>query len=178
MNELCEELYLDGLMQIDVFRVKDLGILLPPSVPALTQLVLAPDLSGVKPLFSLSMVSEVMSLNGAAFADVALLVDGNEVKATLKTTKSLNSMGAVYSYDLQVSGMNGLESHIQEAMQAESGMQDNEASVVLRFQNGAVRLLYLLHNTFTFAVEQNFSGSDTLSTLKITGQSLSNLIKL
>lgn len=172
-NADCRELTLDNVVRIDIIPNRYLGVSVPPSVPlenVNTSLPFAP---------TFSMAYSMLSY--AADRDIAedyAEIDQTQAKLSLKSTKSLAQAGNLYAYDLQVTGLVGLQDHIVSALHAEQELQGENASVILRYDDGSRKLLYFAPNTFTFAVEQASSDGSTQATVKIAGKSVSNLIDI
>lgn len=174
MNETdCREITLDNVVRIDIVPNKYLGVAVPTSVPLQSVNTSLP----FAPTFSMAY----SMLGYAAERDIAedySEIDRTQAKISLKSTKSTSQLGALYSYDLQVTGLVGLPDHIASAIHAERELEGENASVILRFEDGSRKLLYFLPNTFTFAVEQATSESSTQATVKVAGKSVSNLIDI
>lgn len=169
----CKELILDNVVRIDILPNRYLGVAVPTTVPLQSVNTSLP----FSPTYSMAY----SMLSYAADRDIAenySEIDRTQAKISLKSSKGTAQVGILYSYDLQVTGLVGLDDHIASAIHAEQELQGEDASVILRMEDGSRKLLYFLPNTFTFAVEQASSESSTQATVKIAGKSVSNLIDI
>lgn len=173
MSEDCKELVLDNVVRIDIIPNRYLGVSVPASVPLQSVNTSLP----VAPTFSMTY-SMLPYMAERDIANYYSEIDRTQAKLSLKSTKALSQAGSLYSYDLQVTGLVGLPDHIASALHAEADLQGEDASVILRFEDGSRKLLYFAPNTFTFAVEQASSDGSTQVTVKIAGKSVSNLIDI
>lgn len=170
----CQDLSLDNLVRVDVIERVALGIPVPPTVPMLAQL----SLGTTHPLIAFSAGFSKPIGDEGKLTDHFTEIDESNSKVSLKSTKAISALGNVYSYDLQITGVLGLEAGILPATQAERDVQGRDFSLLLRFADRSSRLCYFLDGTSTFAVEQSSSADSMQATIKIAGKSLSNWIEV
>lgn len=170
----CQDLTLDNIVRVDVIERVALGIPLPPNVPMLSQLALGT----THPLIAFSAGFSKPVGDEGKLVDHFTELEESSSKVSFKTTKAASIVGHVYSYDIQISGVIGIESGILPATQAERDVQGRDFSVVLRFMDGSSKLCYFLDGSSSLSVEQNSSADLVQATIKIGGKSMSNWITL
>lgn len=157
----CEELILQDVILIDIYKSEDVKMALPRTIANLTQ---ANVTIGAVPVLRLGFMSSDSSMvKHQSIMDSA---------ATIKLTESVTASGRVRTMDLQIPVIN----HFDEVDAASSELSLQDITVIFGYVNGTYRLFPSLPNTSSFAVEEN-SSTNRAYTIKIGGKAMSALVK-
>ena len=170
-NWNCEELFLNEVTHVELVPAANADLLVPYNVGELTQTV------GKKSVTVNNQQIEVWRTGTPE-----MVIDANVTDATmgrlvspptLKTTEKPDRAGYLRQHDLQIPVEGGYDD-IRAARGRLAGVDFN---VVLEMRSGSRFLLYALPNSSTVSVEDQL-GSEMKQTVKVSLQSMSNMIRL
>ena len=156
LPDSCKELFLDGVTDIYLYQTNNLSFAIPFSVPQILSLTVD------------KMPSPNVHLS---------LADENAIIATslsAKVSPDLNGNGIIYSYEISAVIASGIET----ISEIHKDIKQNDCYVVLRRDDGTLRLCYTLPNTFLFKPTESVSSSDNSTSLSVTLKAMSDFIEL
>lgn len=163
----CEELFLNEICHVELVPAAACDLAVPFSVSELTQTVGTKQVGGE----TVDRIgTPVMVIDVSDNADYQGVLDS---APTLKTTEKPQAAGYLRQHDLSVPTRGDYEK-VREARGRLAGV---DFHVVLRTLAGTRFLLYSLPNSSVVSVEDQF-GSDSKQTVKVSLQSMSNMIRL
>lgn len=126
-------------------------------------------------------VGEITQMNNCTIGEATMVVDISSTSAdgllqsapTLNTQEKPQAAGYLRNHDLQIPIKDGYDT----IRQKRGSLAGRDFYVVLRMLSGSEFLLYSLPNTSTVSVEDQV-GSESKQTVKVSLQSLSNMIKI
>lgn len=100
--------------------------------------------------------------------------DGQMTAPTLKTQEKPAAAGNLRNHDLQVPVIFGYD----DVREARGNLLGRDFHAILRTSAGTEFLLYAVPNASIVSVEDQFGSSDPKQTVKVSLQSMSNMIKI
>ena len=169
-NWECEELFLNEVVHVELVPMKDCDMAVPFNVGEVTE-------TAGKKKITVSGQEQIVSRIGTP----TMVIDATATDATgrlvspptLKTSEKPDRAGYIRQHDLQIPTEGGYED-IRKKRGELAGVDFN---VVLEMRSSSRFLLYALPNSSTVNVEDQFGG-ESKQTVKVSLQSMSNMIKL
>lgn len=152
----CRELFLDGVTDVYLYQNSKLSFTIPFNVQQILQLSVS---NMPSPDVHLSLTDEKALIATSLSAKVSPELSGN---------------GMVYSYEISATIASGFDTIIE----IQKDFRQNDYYVVLRMNDGSLRLCYTMPNTFLFKPTENVTSSETSTSLTITLKAMSDFIEL
>ena len=154
----CNEIFLNEVTHVELVAASACTIPVPSNAKAVTE------------------------LSGCTIGTPSLVVDSNDNDSytglldsapTLKSSQKDQTIGRLRQHDLTLQVR--YNNKVKKAVDA---LQGTDFYVILRTAGGTRYLLYSLQNTSKVTVEDQFGSADPKQTVKVSLQSLSNMIQL
>lgn len=153
--ENCNEIFLNEVTHVELVKASVCSIPIPVNV------------------------GEIVTMNGCTIGTPTMTLDVNDggtaqmTAPTLKTTEKPQVAGYMRTHDLQIPIQIGYD----DVRQAKGLLAGLDFYVIMRTLAGTEFLLYSLPNTSSVSVEDQFGG-ESKQTVKVSLQSLSNMIRI
>lgn len=126
-------------------------------------------------------VGEITEMSGCSIGTPTMVLDvaddeadGQMTAPTLKTQDKPAAAGYIRNHDLQVPVIYDYD----DVREARGGLAGYDFHAILRTAAGTEFLLYAVPNASTVSVEDQFGSAEPKQTVKVSIQSMSNMIKI
>lgn len=158
MKENCNELIMEEVIRIDLFRSNECQLPMPVNVPNITQ------------MSNVTLPTPILTVNYSGEDNAQGVI---EQPPTLKVAEKYQAAGHIYQHDLQAAITDGQ----REVRESVTSLGGDDAYMVLTTVDGTRFLCYTLPNTTQIVVEEQLS-SQRAATLKASMKSASGIILL